>query len=253
MRLHNKVALITGGCGGIGLATAKLFLAQGAKVMLADIDGEQLEKVCAEIDSNSVSSVVCDVTKEVHVKNMVGQTVSKFGTIDVFVANAGIEGKVGNIVDTEVENFRTVIEINVVGVWLGLRHVVPVMQGNGGGSIMITSSIAGVNGTAGHSPYNTSKHAVIGMMRCAALEYAADNIRINTVNPGCIETRMMRSIEEGFVPGDGQKFKEIVHEMIPMGRYGLPEEVANMMLFLASDESCYCTGSVYMVDGGFST
>ena len=142
--------------------------------------------------------------------------------------------------------------VNVRGVWLGLKHVIPVMAKGGGGSIVITSSTAGVRAVPGGSAYVTSKHAVIGMMRTAALECAPLNIRVNTVNPAPIETRMMRSIEEQLAPGHPGQAKEQVKSRLPLGRYGQPEEVADVMLFLVSDQSRYCTGGVYMVDGGVS-
>lgn len=148
--------------------------------------------------------------------------------------------------------------VNVRGVWLGLKYAIPVMQGRGGGSIVITSSAAGIQGTAGMSAYVTSKHAVIGMMRTAALECAPMGIRVNTVNPAPIETRMMRSIEQMAGSGSGdasatvEEAKQDIARRIPLERYGGPEEVANLMLFLASDESSFCTGGVYMVDGGKS-
>jgi NAD(P)-dependent dehydrogenase (short-subunit alcohol dehydrogenase family) len=142
--------------------------------------------------------------------------------------------------------------VNVRGVWLGIKYLMPEMKKRGGGSIIITSSVAGIRGTPGVSAYITSKHAVIGLMRTAALEGAEHNIRVNTVNPSPIETRMMRSLEEGFAPGAAMHAKERIAATVPLQRYGSPEEVANLMLFLASDESRYCTGGVYMVDGGIS-
>jgi len=253
MKLEGKVALITGAANGIGLATAERFLREGAAVMCADIDRAALDTALAALDSPKVASIAVDVTDEDQVAAMVKATVEKFGRLDIFVANAGIEGKVGNIAGSSVDNFDRVMAVNVRGVWLGLKYAMPALKDSGGGSILITSSGAGVKGSAGLAPYNTSKHAVIGLMRCAALEGAEHNIRVNTVNPGSIETRMMRSIEEGFVPGGGESFKEQLKAVTPLGRYGLPEEIAAMMVFLASDDASYCTGSVYMVDGGNAT
>ncbi len=253
MQLKNKVVLITGAASGIGLAAARRFAAEGASLMLADMDEKALRSAAGEIGSQAVDSVVVDVSNPEQVENMVRATVTKFGRLDAFIANAGIEGKIGEIVDSDVENFDQVMAVNVRGVWLGLKYAIGAMRDSGGGSIVITSSGAGVKGQPNMAPYNSSKHAVIGLMRCAALECAQYNIRVNTVNPGAVETRMMRSIEEGFAPGSGETFKETLHAATPMGRYARPEEIANMMLFLASDESSYCTGGVYMVDGGNST
>jgi NAD(P)-dependent dehydrogenase (short-subunit alcohol dehydrogenase family) len=167
-------------------------------------------------------------------------------------ANAGIEGVVAPITDYPDDVFDQVIAVNVRGVWLGVKRVMAHMQERGGGSIIITSSIAGVRGSQLMSAYATSKHAVIGLMRSAALAGAAHGIRVNTVNPAQIETRMMRSIEAGIDPAAPERAKAERAARIPMKRYGLPEEVARLALFLASDESSYCTGGVYMVDGGFT-
>ena len=258
MRLEGKVALITGAANGIGLATAERFLREGAAVMCADIDGAALDSALAGLDplgadSSRLASMAVDVTDEQQVAAMVQTAVQRFGCLDIFVANAGIEGVISPIIDSSLENFERVMAVNVRGVWLGLKYAIPALRDSGGGSILITSSGAGVMGAANMAPYNTSKHAVIGLMRCAALECAKDNIRVNTVNPGPIETRMMRSIEDGFAPGGGELFKEQLNAATPLGRYGLPEEIAAMMVFLASDDASYCTGSVYMVDGGNAT
>ncbi|MBR9911800.1 MAG: SDR family oxidoreductase [Gammaproteobacteria bacterium] len=253
MRLKDKVVLITGAAGAIGIAAVKRFSEEGAKVMLADVNLESLQPLVAQLGADRAACVAVDVTQPDQVENMVRACTDAFGGIDVFVANAGIEGKIGEIIDSDVANLDKVLAVNVRGVWLGLHYVIPVMKNGGGGSIIITSSGAGVKGAANMVPYNTSKHAVIGMMRCAALECTQYNIRVNTVNPGPIESRMMRSIAEGFAPGGGDDFNQKITAQTPMGRYGQPVEIANMMVFLGSDESSYCTGSVYMVDGGNAT
>ena len=164
----------------------------------------------------------------------------------------GIEGVVKPIAEYPVDRFDEVLSINIRGVWLGLRYAIPAMAGRANASIIMSSSIAGLKGTAGTVAYTTSKHAIIGMMRVAAVECAAQGIRVNTVNPGPIETRMMRSLEEGFAPGAAQAAKADIMGRIPMRRYGTADEVAKLMLFLASDDSAYCTGGVYTVDGGMS-
>ena len=174
------------------------------------------------------------------------------------MANAGVEGVVSSIPEYPFDMFEQGMAVNVSGVWLGLKYVIPAMGNRGGGSIVITSSTAGIGGTAGMSAYVTSKHAVIGMMRTAALECAPLGIRVNTVNPAPIETRMMRSLEEMRVAAADslevtvERTKQAYEARIPLQRYGDPEEVAKLMLFLASDESSFCTGGVYMVDGGRS-
>lgn len=251
MRLQDKVVLITGAAGAIGAAAARLFAGQGAKLMLADMNADALQGMVEELGADNTACVSVDVTNPEQNEAMVAATVERFGRLDVFLANAGIEGKIGSLVESSVENFDKVMSVNVRGVWLGLHYAIPAMQKSGGGSIVITSSGAGVKGAPNLVPYNTSKHAVIGLMRCAALECAAMNIRVNTVNPGPIQSRMMTSIGDGF--GDGNAFTQAVQAQTPLGRFGLPEEVAQTMLFLASDDSSYVTGSVYMVDGGNAT
>ena len=261
-RLTGKVAIITGGAGGIGRAAARLFVEEGAKVLLVDLDEAALEAAVAGAGGgDSASYVVADTTEPDQVQRFVDAAVERYGGVDVFLANAGIEGRVEPIPEYPIDVFDRVIAVNVRGVWLGLRSVIPVMAQRGGGSIVITSSTAGIRGTAGTSAYTTSKHAVIGMMRSASLECAALGIRVNTVNPAPIETRMMRSLEQmraeqaersGDATATPEQIKQAGARRIPLQRYGEPQEVAKVMLFLASDESSFCTGGVYMVDGGIS-
>ena len=257
-RLSGKTALITGGAGGIGQAAARLFTAEGARVALVDRDEAALQAVVQSIGEESASYVVADVTQPEQSESYVKAAVDRWGGVDIYLANAGIEGMVSPIPDYPLDVFEQVIAVNVTGVWLGLKYVIPVMRERGGGSIVITSSTAGIGGTAGMSAYTTSKHAVIGMMRTAALECAPMGIRVNTVNPAPIETRMMRSLEEMRVAAADdsevtvERTKQAYSERIPLQRYGNPEEVARLMMFLASDDSSYCTGGVYMVDGGRS-
>ena len=256
-KLENKVAVITGGSGGLGVAASKLFVEEGAKVVIVDINEDALKTAVKDINHENISYVVSDVTQPEQVQNFVNITVERHGKIDVFLANAGIEGKMDEIINTPIEMFDQVIAVNVRGVWLGLKYVMPVMAKNGGGSIVITSSTAGIRGSFGMSPYSTSKHAVIGLMRSAALEGASMGIRVNTVNPGPNQTRMMRSIEQMTTelnptmssPKDVEKS---LSERAALKRYGEPHEVAQMMLFLSSEDSSYCNGGVYMVDGGTS-
>ena len=258
VRLEGKVALITGATGGIGRAAAKLFADEGARVALVDLDETALWEVAGSIGDDQASYTVADVTQPDQTQTYVNEAVNRWGGIDVLLANAGIEGALSPIPDYPIDVFDRVIAVNVRGVWLGIKYVVPVMRERGGGSIVITSSTAGISGTPDMSAYNTSKHAVIGMMRTASLEGAPFGIRVNTVNPAPIETRMMRSIEEMRVAAldDSSATVEVAKQAfadrIPLQRYGDPTEVARLMLFLSSDDSSYCTGGVYMVDGGRS-
>ncbi len=251
-RLDGKVTIITGGSGGIGIEAGRIFVREGARVLLVDLQEEPLQKAVQSINSTSVSYAVADVTQPEQVQAYVRAAVERYGGVDISLQNAGIEGVVQPITDYPLDIFDKVMAVNVRGVWLGLKYLMPEMQKRGGGSIVITSSVAGIRGTPGVSAYITSKHAVIGLMRTAAMEGAEHNIRVNTVNPAPIDTRMMRSLEEGFAPGSATHAKERIAATVPLRRYGAPEEVANIMLFLASDESRYCTGGVYMVDGGIS-
>ena len=257
-RLDGKVALITGATGGIGSAAARLFADEGAKVALVDLDETALQETVRAIGEDRASYTVADVTQPDQTQAYVNAAVNRWGGIDALLANAGIEGTLSPIPDYPIDVFDRVMAVNVRGVWLGIKYVVPVMRQRGGGSIVITSSTAGIGGSADMSAYNTSKHAVIGMMRCAALECAPSGIRVNTVNPAPIETRMMRSIEEMRVAAMDDSAvtvevaKQAFADRIPLQRYGDPEEVARLMLFLASDDSSFCNGGVYMVDGGRS-
>ena len=256
-RLTGQVAVITGGAGGIGAATAQLFTDEGAKVLLVDRHEAALQRVVDALGSADASFVVADVTQPAEVQRYVQTALERYQGIDILLANAGLEGVVQPIPDYPIDVFDQVMAVNVRGVWLGLKYVIPAMRARGGGSIVITSSTAGIRGSLGLSAYTTSKHAVIGLMRTAALECAPWGIRVNTVNPAPIETRMMRSLEEMRTTVTGaavtvEQTKESIAARIPLKRYGAPEEVGRLMLFLASDESSFCTGGVYMVDGGSS-
>ena len=257
-RLEGKVAIITGATGGIGRAASRLFAEEGARVALVDLDEGSLRELAADIGEERASYSAADVTQPDQTQAYINAAAERWGGIDILLANAGIEGTLATIPEYPVDVFDRVMAVNVRGVWLGIKYAVPAMRERGGGSIVITSSTAGIGGAAEMSAYNTSKHAVIGMMRCAALECAPHGIRVNTVNPAPIETRMMRSIEEQRAAAldDAdvtlETMKRAYEERIPLRRYGNPEEVARMMLFLSSDDSTFCTGGVYMVDGGRS-
>jgi NAD(P)-dependent dehydrogenase (short-subunit alcohol dehydrogenase family) len=251
-RLGNKTALITGGAAGIGLATARLFVAEGAKVMLVDLDAAQLQAAVDELGAENCACMVADVSDPVQAEAYVKATVARWGRIDVFFNNAGIEGAVAGIPEYPLEMFDRVMAVNVRGVWLGLKYVIPEMARTGGGSIIITSSLGGLKGMPRLSPYIAAKHAVVGIMRSAALECAPLNIRVNTINPSPIATRMIESIEQGYAPNAPEKAKARFAGGVPMRRYGQPNEVARLVLFLASDESSYSTGTTFPIDGGMS-
>ena len=249
--LHNKSIIITGGAGGIGKATARMFLDEGGKnVLLVDINQKALEEAKKELDHEGVETFVANIGKANEVKAYTDKAVELFGKLDVVFLNAGYEGVVKPLTEYPEDIFDKVININVKGVWLGLKYAFPHMQ-KSGGSIITTSSVAGLKGTAQMMAYTTSKHAIIGSMRVAALEGAPFKIRVNTVHPGPVDNRMMRSLEEGFAPGAGSEVKKGFESQIPLGRYATNEDIAAMVIFLASDKSKYITGSTYVVDGGF--
>ncbi len=251
-RLEGKVAVITGGAGGIGKAAGKLFVAEGPDVILVDLDEASLKQACEEIGSNKISYCVADVTSAQDNQRMIAVAEERYGGVDILLANAGIEGQVAPIVDYDEAMFDKLMAINVKGPFLGLKSAIPALAKRGGGSIVITSSVTGVTASPTLTPYSSSKHAVIGMMKSAAKECAALNIRVNTVNPAPVETRMMRSIEAGGGEADVAAVKKRIEAGIPLGRYGEPEDVAKVMLFLASDDSSFVTGSVYLADGGYT-
>src|SRR5690606_29435154 len=249
-KLTNKVAVITGGSGAIGSTTAGLFLREGAKVVLVDINEEALQKVASELNNPNMSYVAADVTKAADVQKYVQHTVNTFGKIDIVFNNAGVEGVVRPIIDYPEEAFDKLISVNVKGVWLGIKYVLPEM--NDDGSIINTSSVAGLGGFESMSAYVTSKHAVIGITRTAALEVASRGIRVNTIHPAPVDNRMMRSLEEGYAPGAGENVKKSFEASIPMKRYATNDDIAKGVLFLASDDSKFITGTKLVVDGGMT-
>lgn len=252
-RLSDKVALITGGAAGIGLETARLFLSEGAKVALVDLKEDALRSAADSLKGlGEVLTVAADVSDPKDAARYVRATIDRFGRIDIFVNNAGIEGKVAPIQDQKIEDFDKVIAVNVRGPFLGLQNVLPVMIAQGGGSVINLSSIAGLQGSPNVAPYITSKHAVVGLTRAAAIEAGPKGVRVNSVHPSPVNTRMMRSLEEGFSPGHGDAVKASLTAGIPLGRYGESIDVARVILFLASDESSFVTGAQYTVDGGMA-
>jgi NAD(P)-dependent dehydrogenase (short-subunit alcohol dehydrogenase family) len=250
-RLSGLVAVITGAGGEIGAATARLMAARGAQIVGIDRDAASMTVLGNEL-GNGFRAVVADVTDEAAVKAYVATALETHGRIDIFFNNAGIEGPVHPIGDYPLDAFRKVVDVNLIGVFLGLKHVVPVMMAAGKGSVINTSSVAGLTGTAGISPYNATKHAVIGITRSVAAEAGPKGVRVNSINPGPIASRMMSSLETGLGAGDATAVHGALQGMIPAGRYGTPEEVAALVAFLGSEDSRYINGAVMTVDGGFT-
>jgi NAD(P)-dependent dehydrogenase (short-subunit alcohol dehydrogenase family) len=250
--LEDKVAVITGAAGAIGTATSRLPAARGATIVAVDIPGTDWAKLKASLPEDvKLLTVEADVTDEASVKAYVEKAKAEYGRIDIFFNNAGIEGPVKPIEEYPLEGFMKVLNVNVAGVFLGLKYVLPVMYAQGGGSIINTSSVAGLSGSPGMAGYNTSKHAVLGVTRVAAVEAAPKGVRVNCVNPGPIESRMMQSINGGQA-ADAKAAHDLTTSLVPAKRYGTPEEVAGLVAFLASDDATYCNGGFYTVDGALS-
>src|SRR4051812_15669084 len=252
MDFTGKIALITGGANGIGRATALGFARYGAKLVIVDRDAASGEATIGAIrqQGGDARFVAADVTKSKDVQGYVQAALDKFGRIDCFFNNAGIEGKVAPIAEYDEAVFDAVIGVNVKGVFLGLRHVLPEMIRQGGGAVVNTASVAGLVGTPGMPAYVASKHAVIGLTKTAAGEVARQGIRVNAVCPGPVDTRMIHDLEEQLAPGNAPSVGERYRAAIPSGRYTTPEEIANMVLFLCSDLAANTTGGQFVVDGG---
>lgn len=251
MRFENKVVIITGAAGGIGKEIARKLAGEGAKLTLVDLNGDAVKAVAEELNlgEDRVLTLKADVSKEAEVKNYVEQTVEKFGRIDGFANNAGVEGPAKSIEEITEQDFDFVYNINVKGAFYGLKYVLPIMKEQQAGSIVNTASVAGLIGSPQMMLYNSSKHALMGMNKVAALEAAAFNVRVNTVNPGVINTQMMRNIESKVAPGASEAAQAAYNDAVPMKRYGEPEEVANVIAFLLSDEATYVSSSSFTVDG----
>ena len=251
-RLDGKVAIITGATGGIGEATAKLFLELGAKVMLVARSSDKLAETTARLQGlGDVDGAIADSTDEAATAAAVSRTVERFGGIDILIANAGTEGVLKPIDQLTVEDFNDTLHTNVIGVWLAMKHCVEPMKARGGGSIVALSSIAGMIGFPAMAPYIASKHAVFGLVKTAALELGEHKIRVNAVGPGTIDNRMMQSLGTQLGGDEAAAVRTGVENSIALRRYGTNEEVAHLLAFLASDASSYCSGSNHMVDGGY--
>jgi NAD(P)-dependent dehydrogenase (short-subunit alcohol dehydrogenase family) len=246
--LKNKVAIVTGGASGIGRAAVELFTREGAAVVAADVTDEAGQQLADAISSNGGSCVFvhADVSREADVEAMIHLALSHYGRLDVLFNNAGIEGDQAPTAEATTENWDRVIGVNLKGTFFGLKHGIAAMLAHGGGSIINNASVAGLVGFAGIPAYCASKGGIVQLTRTAALEYAAQGIRVNCVCPGVIDTPMVQR----FTHGDAAITAQFT-SLEPVGRLGRASEVAELALFLASDRSSFVTGAVIPVDGGF--
>lgn len=249
-RIDGKVALITGGESGIGLATARLFVAEGAQVHIAGLRRELLEAAAGELGADAVSSSVTDVTEEDQVAAAVAQATARFGPLDVLFSNAGIAGPVAvPITQYPTQDFRRVLDVHILGAFLLLKHGLPAMRD--GGSVIINSSVVGLTSDFGIAGYATAKHGQVGLMRTAAKEAAGRRIRVNTIHPGPTDTQFQRDIEVTATGAPAQEAARLFETRIPFARHASPEEIARSVLYLASQDSEFVTGITLPVDGGF--
>jgi NAD(P)-dependent dehydrogenase (short-subunit alcohol dehydrogenase family) len=248
--LQDKVALITGGESGIGLATARLFVAEGARVHLVGIDEPKLASAVQALGEDIALASVADVTNEEAVERAVAEGADRFGRLDVVVSNAGISGDVSEIADYPSDMFARTLEVHVLGAFHILKHTIPRISD--GGSIIITSSVAGLVGFGGLSAYVAAKHGQVGLMRSAAKEVASRRIRVNTMHPGPTSTPFQDDIEMRVTGQPRDEAAKAFDALIPLGRHTTPDEIAQGMLYLATDQSALVTSHTFSIDGGLS-
>jgi len=252
MDFNNKIVVITGAANGIGRAAALGFAGRGANIVLVDRDAAALEATRGAIDKGGgkAIAVTADVTRSGEVQAYVAAALDAYGRIDCFFNNAGIEGRIAPLAEYDEAMFDQVIGVNLKGVFLGLRHVLPVMLRQKAGAVVNTASVAGLNGTPGMSAYCASKHAVLGLTKTAAGETARSGVRVNAICPGPIDTRMIHSVAGQINPADPASVEQRYETSLPIGRFGSAQEVANLVLFLCSDLAGNITGASYVTDGG---
>ncbi len=249
--LQDKICVITGGSGSIGLATARLFIEQGAKVALVDLSADALAKAAAGLPEQQVMTCVGDVGDPNQTRGFIGEVVERWGQIDVLFCNAGNSGVIGGIEDYPDDGLDAVFRVHVRGAFLSCKYALPHMSA--GGSVIINSSVAGLGGSPFVYAYCTAKHAQIGLMRSLAKELAGRAIRVNSLHPGPVDNAFQTHIEDSFSPLiGGADATALMNSSIPLGRHGKPEEIAKSALYLASDMSTFTTGSMLVVDGGFT-
>jgi len=248
-RLQGRAAIITGGEGSIGMATARALVSEGARVCLVGLVADELRAGAASL-GDTASWAVADVTSSVQVKAAVAGAAETFGRLDVVVSNAGISGVIAPVADYPEEVFDQVLAVHVRGSFLVCKYALPYLEP--GASIVITSSVVGLTSDAGICAYATAKHALVGLMRTLAKETAPRGIRVNTIHPGPVDNEFQHRIEMAATGADRDRAASIFDQFIPLARHAAPDEVARAMLFLASDESSFITGATLAVDGGMS-
>jgi NAD(P)-dependent dehydrogenase (short-subunit alcohol dehydrogenase family) len=247
-RLQDKVAVISGGAGSIGAATARLFAAEGARVVVADLDEAGLAAVVDDLGSDRAALAVTNVTDSDQVRAAVTLAVERFGGLDIAFANAGVFGVNAPIVDYPEDVFDRVMAVNVRGSFLLAKHALAVMRD--GGSMIFNSSVVGLMSDATIAGYATSKHAIVGLMRTAVREVADRAIRVNSIHPGPVDNEFQHRIEVSATGEEAARAAELFEERIPLARHASPDEIARTVLFLASDDSSFTTGATIKVDGG---
>jgi NAD(P)-dependent dehydrogenase (short-subunit alcohol dehydrogenase family) len=248
--MDGKCCIITGGAGSLGLASAKLLLREGAKILLVDQNQDDLERAATALGQGDVQIATADVTSATDTQAYINQALKAWGQLDILFSNAGVSGTNSPITDYPEDIFDNVINVNIKGSFLALKYAIPHMSS--GGSIIVTSSVMGVQARPNSVGYITSKHALVGMVRCVAREVAGRNIRVNILAPGPTNNEFQTTIEDRMSKMMDIDATAMLDQIIPMGRHAEPDEIAQTVLFLASDQSSFSTGSVFMADGGWN-
>lgn len=249
MFVDGKVALVTGAAGEIGAAIARQFAAGGARVALADTNGAGVREIARQI-GDAASWHECDVSDEQSMAQTVAAAEAAHGRIDIGALNAAISVPRQQLVDIDVATYDRIMAVNARSIFLGLKHLFPAIRRQGGGSVVVTASTEGLRGNAGLSPYAASKHAAVALVKTAAIEWAEHNIRVNCVNPGPVDTAMLRALEQNAIDAGTTDIRERGVSIIPMKRFAMADEIAKFVRFLASDDASYSSGATYLVDGG---
>jgi NAD(P)-dependent dehydrogenase (short-subunit alcohol dehydrogenase family) len=247
--VEGKVALITGAAGEIGAAIASQLAAGGARVALADSNAAGVREIASQIGA-AASWHECDVSDEQSMAQTIAAAEAAHGRIDIGILNAGIVVPRKPLVETDAATYDRIMAVNARSIFLGLKHIFPAIRRQGGGSVVVTSSTEGLRGNAGLAPYAASKHAIVALAKTAAIEWAEYNIRVNCINPGPVDTAMMRTLEKKAIDAGTTDIRERGVSIIPMKRFAATEEIAKFVRFLASDDASYSTGATYLIDGG---